>query len=44
MNDLCQAYYHFFAHVAPYMDFMKRELTAHRPPPNVMDAIENGLL
>ncbi len=44
LNYLCQGYYSFFEHVAPYMDFMKRELTAHRPPSNVMDAIKNGLL
>lgn len=44
LNYLCQGYYRFFEHVAPYMDFMKRELTAQRPPSNVMDAIKNGLL
>jgi hypothetical protein len=44
LNYLCQGYYRFFDHVAPYMDFMKRELTAHRPPSNVMSAIKNGLL
>ena len=44
LNYLCQGYYRFFEHVAPYMDFMKRELTAHRSPSNVMDAIKNGLL
>lgn len=44
LNYLCQGYYRFFEHVAPYMDFMKRELTAHRPPSNVMEAIKNGLL
>ena len=44
LNYLCQGYYRFFEHVVPYMDFMKRELTAHRPPSNVMEAIKNGLL
>lgn len=44
LNYLCQGYYRFFEHVAPYMDFMKRELTAHRPPSNVMEAIKNGQL
>ena len=44
LNYLCQGYYRFFEHVAPYMDFMKGELTDHRPPSNVMDAIKNGLL
>lgn len=44
LNYLCQGYYRFFEHVAPYMDFMKRELAAHRPPSNVMEAIKNGQL
>lgn len=44
LNYLCQGYYRFFEHVAPYMDFMKRELTAHRPPSNVMEAIKNDQL
>lgn len=38
LNYLCEGYSKFFAHVAPYMDFMKRELEAGRPPANV-----NGL-
>lgn len=33
---LCAGYYRYFDHVAPYMDFMKRELLAGRPPTNVM--------
>ena len=36
LNYLCAGYRRFFAHVAPYMDFMKRELQAQRPPANVM--------
>lgn len=36
LNYLCQGYLKFFRHVAPYMDFMKRELLAQRPPANVM--------
>lgn len=44
LNYLCQGYYRFFEHVAPYMDFMKCELTAHRPPSNIMDAIKNSQL
>ena len=36
LNYLCQGYYQFFSHVAPYMDFMKKELQAQRPPANVM--------
>ena len=42
LNYLCKGYHQFFAHVAPYMDFMKRELLAERPPANVMDAIREG--
>lgn len=44
LNYLCRGYYHFFEHVAPYMDYMKRELLAQRPPANVMDAIRRGEL
>ena len=36
MNWLCQGYRHFFEHIAPYMDFMKNEFLAQRPPANVM--------
>ncbi len=35
-NYLCEGYKKFFAHVAPYMDFMAGELKAERPPSNVM--------
>ncbi len=40
LNYLCKGYYTFFNHVAPYMDFMKRELMAERPPANVMEWIK----
>lgn len=36
LNYLCKGYYKFFEHVAPYMDFMKKEYEAQRPPSNVM--------
>ena len=36
LNYLCQDYRQFFAHVAPYMDFMKNELLHGRPPANVI--------
>jgi len=36
LNYLCKGYYKFFEHVAPYMEFMKSELLAERPPSNVM--------
>lgn len=37
MNYLCSGYRQFFEHVAPYMDFMKDQLMAQRPPANVME-------
>lgn len=36
LNYLCEGYRMFFEHVAPYMDYMRNELAAHRPPANVM--------
>lgn len=39
LNYLCQGYYRFFKHVAPYMDFIKNELENHRAPANVMNHI-----
>lgn len=36
LNYLCEGYYKFFDHVAPYMDFMKNELDNKRPPANIM--------
>lgn len=42
LNYLCEGYQRFFAHVAPYMDFMKRELLNQRPPANVMKQTFNG--
>lgn len=36
INYLCAGYRRFFSHVAPYMDFMRAELAAGRPPANVM--------
>ena len=40
LNYLCKGYYQYYSHVAPYMDFMKRELQAQRPPANIMDALK----
>jgi uncharacterized protein len=42
LNYLCEGYYHFFSHAAPYMDFMKHELLAQRAPANVMEWIKQG--
>lgn len=36
LNYLCEGYYRFFEHVAPYMDFMCNEILHQRPPANVM--------
>jgi uncharacterized protein len=44
LNYLCSGYQKFFAHVAPFMDYMTRELSAHRSPANVMNAIADGTL
>ena len=40
LNYLCKGYYKYYSHVAPYMDFMKRELQAQRPPANIMEALK----
>lgn len=40
LNYLCQGYYQYYTHVAPYMDFMKRELLAQRPPANIMNVLK----
>jgi uncharacterized protein len=39
LNYLCKGYYKFFSHVAPYMDFMKKELQNKRAPANVMNVV-----
>ena len=44
LNYLCRGYYQFFKHVAPYMDFMKKELLAERAPANIMEAIKKKLI
>ena len=40
LNYLCKGYYQYYSHVAPYMDFMKCELQAQRPPANIMEALK----
>ncbi len=42
LNYLCKGFYHFFEHVAPYMDFMKKELMNKQAPANIMSAIRNN--
>lgn len=44
LNYLCEGYYKFFDHIAPYMDFMKKELDAKRSPANIMSEIREGRL
>ncbi|MGM9802885.1 MAG: anaerobic sulfatase-maturation protein [Muribaculaceae bacterium] len=44
LNYLCSGYYQFFHHVAPYMDYMKRQLQQELPPANIMQAIARGEL
>ena len=39
LNYLCEGYRRFFAHAAPYMDWMKRELQAERPPSGIVDLL-----
>ena len=42
LNFLCNGYRRFFEHVAPYMDWMKRELMANRPPVGIVDLLRNN--
>ena len=39
LNYLCPGYYHYYHHVAPYMDYMKQELMSQRPPSNIMKVV-----
>lgn len=39
LNYLCPGYYHYYQHVAPYMDYMKQELMSQRPPSNIMKVL-----
>jgi uncharacterized protein len=39
LNYLCPGYYHYYQHVAPYMDYMKQELMSQRPPSNIMNVV-----
>lgn len=36
-NYLCAGYYHYFRHVAPYMDWMANQLAQRRPPADIMN-------
>jgi uncharacterized protein len=36
LNALCEGYKSFFAHISPYMDFMRDQINRQQPPANVM--------
>lgn len=40
LNYLCPGYYHYYQHVAPYMDYMKQELMSQHPPSNIMNVVQ----
>lgn len=42
LNYLCAGYKTFFAHVAPYMDFMAARLKEQRAPAEIMEYLRNG--
>ncbi len=44
LNYLCEGYYKFYKHVAPYMDFMKREYDAQQSPANIMEYLKRNNL
>lgn len=44
LNYLCKGYQKYFEHVAPYMDFMKKQLQNQQPPAAIMQAIKEGIL
>lgn len=39
LNYLCEGYKNFFRHITPFMNFMKAELEAHRPPATIMKVL-----
>lgn len=39
LNYLCAGYRRYFAHVAPYMDWMKRQLFHQQPPAAIIDLL-----
>ena len=43
LNYLCQGYYHFFKHSAPYMEWMKQEYLAGGAPANIMKQFHSTL-
>ncbi|MCM1138816.1 MAG: anaerobic sulfatase-maturation protein [Duncaniella sp.] len=41
LNYLCDGYFKFFQHVAPYMEIMKEEYLNGRPPSNIMNILKS---
>ena len=41
-NYLCEGYRRFFAHAAPFMDYMKDQLLSEQAPANIMQALRDG--
>lgn len=41
LNYLCSGYHRFFEHVAPYMDWMKREWLNNRAPAGIVEWLRN---
>lgn len=39
LNYLCEGYRRFFAHVKPYMDWMREELLNERPPAGIVELL-----
>ena len=42
LNYLCDGYRKYFAHVAPYMDYMRQRLLHEQAPAMIMEAIRRG--
>lgn len=44
LNYLCEGYFRFFRHVAPYMEYMKREWQHGRPASGIMEVADDIML
>lgn len=42
LNYLCEGYFRFFRHVAPYMDWMKKALLEGKAPAGIMNTLRKG--
>jgi len=42
LNYLCKGYYKYFDFVAPYMDYMAKEIEAKKSPMSIMQAVAKG--